>query len=107
MKIIWGDGSENHQVGKHDVSHQDFNSPNSNNQETHWAAIVGLVCGILGFFTVGITSIPAIIFSIIALSKIHKNPDKCKGKGMAIAGLVLGIIDFLLATAVFVIFAGL
>jgi|ERR1019366_574079 hypothetical protein len=107
MKIIWGDGNDNHQVGKHDVSHQDYhqstntNSSNFNNQETHWAAIAGLACGILGFFTI-ITSIPAIVFSIIALSKIKKNPDKYKGKGMAIAGLVLGGIVFLLCVLIIV-----
>jgi hypothetical protein len=34
----------------------------------------------------------AIIFSIIAMVKIKKNPEKFKGKGFAITGLVLGIL---------------
>ncbi|MHC1560472.1 DUF4190 domain-containing protein [Actinomycetospora sp. C-140] len=53
-------------------------------------AIAALVCGILGFFTAGITSIPAVICGHLAW------PDTSNGHytghGMTIAGLVLGYI---------------
>jgi len=52
-------------------------------------AIAGFV---LSFF--GITSILGIIFSSIGLSKT-KNKKK-RGRGLAIAGLVIGIIDLIL-----------
>ena len=47
-------------------------------------AIAALVLGILG------GSILALIFSVVALSRIKKR--RTRGKGMAIAGLVLGIL---------------
>jgi MFS family permease len=47
-------------------------------------AIAALVLGIVG------GSILAVIFSIVSLSRIKKN--RTRGKGMAIGGLVLGII---------------
>jgi Co/Zn/Cd efflux system component len=55
-------------------------------------AVASLVCGILAFFVFGIVlGILAIIFGGVALSKIRKNPE-VSGRGMAIAGLVLGIV---------------
>lgn len=66
-------------------------------RETHWAAIVGLVTGILSLFVFTLLlSICAIVFSAIALSKINQEPEVYKGKGMAIAGLVLGIVALLI-----------
>ncbi|PRY38339.1 uncharacterized protein DUF4190 [Spirosoma oryzae] len=63
-------------------------------------AIASLVCGILAFFVFGIVlGILAIIFGGVALSKIRKNPE-VSGRGMAVAGLVLGIV----ATVVTVIY---
>lgn len=59
-------------------------------------SIASLVCGIIGgvFST---ASIPAIICGHIALFQIKKDPDAYGGKKMAIAGLVLGYIGFVLA----------
>lgn len=55
-------------------------------------AVASLVCGILAFFVLGIVlGVLAIIFGGVALSKIRKNPE-VSGRGMAIAGLVLGIV---------------
>jgi hypothetical protein len=50
-------------------------------------AIAALVLGILG------GSILALIFSVVALSRIKKR--KTRGKGLAIAGLVLGILGII------------
>ena len=46
-----------------------------------------MVLGILWLFWIG--SILAVIFGHVALSQIQKNPS-IQGRGMAIAGLVLG-----------------
>ncbi len=52
--------------------------------------LVGLV--VPNYFVALILESLAIIFSIIAMVKIKKNPEKFKGKGFAITGLVLGIL---------------
>ena len=58
-------------------------------------AVAGFVCGLLGLFPfwIGfILCILAIIFSSIALSRSGKRGGA--GRGLAIAGLVLGIVFF-------------
>ena len=64
---------------------------------TDGMSIAAMVCGILCFAVpyVGIIlAILAIIFGGIGLRRTKSNPD-LKGKGMAIAGLVLGIVGLL------------
>ena len=53
-------------------------------------AVASLVLGIVGFFF-NLLAVLAIIFGAVAIGQITKNPE-LKGRGMAIAGLVLGII---------------
>lgn len=61
--------------------------------KAHWAAITGMICGILGLLVAPLFfSTLGIIFGGIGISKIKKNPEKYKGRGMAVAGLVTGII---------------
>ncbi len=59
-------------------------------------AMASLVCGIIGgwFSTL---SIPAVICGHMALSKIKKEPNTYGGKGLAIAGLILGYLGLVLA----------
>lgn len=52
-------------------------------------AIASLVCGILGLFLL-FTAIPALVFGIISLGRINRDPQYLRGKGMAIAGIILG-----------------
>ena len=66
-------------------------------------ALTGFVLGLIGVVIpyLGIILGPlAIIFSAIGLIKIHKESTKWKGKGFAIAGIILGILAFLLFFAV-------
>jgi hypothetical protein len=68
--------------------------------ELQGLAVASLVTGIVGFFVFGIPlGAMAIVFGTIALSKIKSNPG-LSGKGMAIAGLILGIIDIIGALVV-------
>ncbi|HEY6738336.1 MAG TPA: DUF1707 and DUF4190 domain-containing protein [Actinopolymorphaceae bacterium] len=53
-------------------------------------ATASLVCGVMAPFTCGISSVPAIITGHLALSRLHRTGDS--GKGMAIAGLILGYL---------------
>ncbi|MBA7594356.1 hypothetical protein ES703_01297 [subsurface metagenome] len=54
-------------------------------------AIAALITGIVGLLSFGPLAILAIIFGAIGISQTNKDPN-LKGKGMAVAGLVLGII---------------
>ncbi len=73
---------------------------------THWGAIVGFVCSILGFLVAGLLmGICAIVFGTIALNKIREQPEKYSGKGLAIAAVVIGIIVLLLTLLVLIALA--
>ena len=58
---------------------------------TSGLAITSLVLGILSIFTLFLTAIPAIICGIIGLVKIGKSAGQLKGKGLAIAGIVVPV----------------
>lgn len=67
------------------------------NQRTHGLAVASLVLGILSllisFSVFGlICGVLAVVFGAIAKNKIKEDPDTFKGRKMAGAGLVLGII---------------
>jgi len=78
----------------------------SRGPETNSLAIAGLVMGILQltvglFCCVPLFGILGVIFSLVALSQIKKNPQQT-GRGMAIAGLImsgLGLIVFIVLFA--------
>jgi uncharacterized protein DUF4190 len=53
-------------------------------------AIASLVCGLMFFFTP--TSIAAIVLGHLALSDIKKSAGRIAGRGLAVAGLVLGYV---------------
>ena len=57
-------------------------------KEVNTNAILGLIFGYI-FAPIGI------IFCLIALSQINKNPEKYTGKGLAVAGLVIAIIEII------------
>lgn len=64
--------------------------------KTDGLGIAGMILGIASLFVAGlILGLLAVIFSMIALGRIKKNPDTRKGKGFAIAGLVLGGIGMI------------
>ncbi len=64
-------------------------------------AIASLVCGVLGFFTGGITAIPAVICGHLAWGETSSG--RASGHGLAIAGLVLGYL-LIIAWVVFWVF---
>ena len=65
------------------MSQNNFQAP----QKTNGFAITGFVLSLFGC-----TGILAIIFSAISLNQFKKDPNQ-GGKGLAIAGLVIGILD--------------
>ena len=59
-------------------------------------AIFGLVLGIVGFFTLGIVFVGAIVGTIVsakAMGRVKREPWRYGGRGIAIAGLVLNIVS--------------
>ena len=57
----------------------------------NWMGITALVCGCLIFLCGLFTGIPAIIFGALGMSAAGRG--EATNKGMAIAGLVLGVIS--------------
>ena len=58
-------------------------------------AVASLVCGILGLILF-FPAIPALVLGIISLGRFNRDPQYRTGKGMAIAGIVLGgLVTFL------------
>ncbi|MFZ0141341.1 MAG: DUF4190 domain-containing protein [Aeromicrobium sp.] len=72
------------------------------NQKATWA----LILGILGPFCCGIfTAIPALILGIVARKEIDASGGTQTGRGMAIAGIILGIVGIVISI-LFVVFWG-
>ena len=64
-------------------------------RKTSGLAVASFVLSLVGIFCVGfITGTLAVIFGGVAISKISKNPG-LKGNGLAVAGLVIGIVDII------------
>ncbi len=72
---------------------------------TSGKAITSLVLGILSFICLFFTGLPAIIFGAIGLSDIGKSHGRLGGKGMAISGIVLGIIGSCFSVVIAVLIA--
>jgi hypothetical protein len=57
---------------------------------TNPLAVAALVCGIAQFFTLGVTTIPAVVLGHVSARQIRRTGDQ--GSGLATAGMVLGWI---------------
>jgi hypothetical protein len=56
-------------------------------------AITSLVVGIVSIFFAGIIlGVVAVVFGLIALNRIRKDPERRNGKGFAIAGIATGAV---------------
>lgn len=65
-------------------------------------AIAAFLFSIAGLFIAGfLFGLIAVIFSIISLVRIGNDPSRFKGKGLAIAGLIIGILDMILIYLLF------
>jgi hypothetical protein len=71
--------------------------------ETNGMAIASLVLGILWLYWIG--SILAVVFGHIALGQIARSQGRSAGRGMALAGVILGYIG--IAVLVIVILAAI
>ncbi len=77
---------------------------------TNGMAVASLVLGLVGLCVPFIGPLLGLIFGIIALNKINRNPGVWKGSGLAIAGIVISAIGVfflpvVLASILFPVFA--
>ncbi|MCL2679179.1 MAG: DUF4190 domain-containing protein [Dehalococcoidia bacterium] len=73
-------------------------------KRTNSMAIASLALGIIGFvIPIIITSILAIIFGIVGMNNIKNNPNQ-EGKGLAIAGIILGAAFLVLFILILIVF---
>ncbi|MBY0523061.1 MAG: DUF1559 domain-containing protein [Gemmataceae bacterium] len=61
---------------------------------TSGKAIFSLILGILGFCVPVLFSVPAVVLGFMGLSSINKSGGRVGGKGMAIAGIIVGFLSF-------------
>lgn len=73
-----------------------FQPPGAASGQDQTLAIVSLVCGILGILCCGLlTGIPAIITGYMAKNNADSNPNQYGGRGLAVAGMIMGGISIL------------
>lgn len=69
---------------------------NTSNASMNGFALAGFICSLVGLILFGlILGVVAIILSAIGLSKINKDPLGWNGRGFAIAGIIIGILDII------------
>ena len=83
----------------------------SGEAKTETLAIISLIAGILSLivsFCCGFLGFPfpiaAIILGLISLSKIKKDPENLKGKGLAIGGIICGAVGIVLLVLAIILF---
>lgn len=70
-------------------------------ERTSGLSMAALICGIIGLF-MNPMSVVAIILGALGLSETSKDPS-LKGRGMAVAGIVLGIVAVIVWIIVFAV----
>ncbi len=70
---------------------------------TNGMAIASLVCSIAGLLTCGIGSLLGVIFGHIGLSQIKQGGGTQPGRGLAVAGLVIGYLMIALGVVLIII----
>jgi hypothetical protein len=59
---------------------------------TNGMAIAALILAVLGLVACGIPSIAAVVFGHIGIHQINRSDGAEQGKGLAIAGLIIGYL---------------
>lgn len=69
--------------------------------KTEGLAIAGFAASIVGLFVAGVPlGLLGVIFGAISLGKIKRQPDRLRGRGLAIAAIVIGLVSIIGALVV-------
>jgi hypothetical protein len=71
---------------------------------TNGMAIASLVCGIIGACFCGIPAVLGLVFGFMALSQINATGGTQPGRGLAVAGITISIIDLVLVALYFIFY---
>ncbi len=71
--------------------------------KTSGVAVTALVLGILGFCTMGLTSLVGLVLGIVSLGQIKKSQGRICGRGLGIAGICLSIVSLMIGVVAIVI----
>lgn len=90
------------------MQNQQFGVPALSQGQEQTLPIVSLVLGVLSLIFIccygGIwLGLPAIIIGYLGMSNADKEPNRYSGKGMAIAGMIIGGVSFLAALGIIVL----
>jgi hypothetical protein len=72
-------------------------------RKTNGFAVASLVLGLVWIY--GLGSLLALIFGLVALSQTRSSEEREGGRGMAIAGVVLGIVGLVFLILVIVVYS--
>jgi ribose 5-phosphate isomerase RpiB len=87
---------------------QSYKMTRESDRKIEGLGLAGFICGCVSFFVLGIIlATLAIVFGAISLHRFSKYPDRYKGKGFAIASLVIGAVAFILSIIALIILASL
>ena len=71
--------------------------PGPSSAPTSGLAMAGLICSIIGLFCCGpLFSTIGLVLSAISLSQINREPEKYAGRGVAMAGIVLALVGYVI-----------
>ena len=95
---------QNQEVG----SNTPFQPPPAGGTPKNTLGLVSLILGIVSFLCLyGIGGLAAVILGLMQRSKIKKNPNEYSGGGMAMAGIILGILNIIVFLGFMILYAGL
>lgn len=65
-------------------------------RKTHGMALSGFIGSLVGLFILGIPlGIMAVVFGAVSIGSIDKHPERYKGRGLAIASIIIGAVDII------------
>jgi hypothetical protein len=108
--IDWAESSIGHpQSATPAITNQQFGMAGYAAAHDQTLPTISLVLAIISILTVCcaggvLLGLPAAIVGFIAMKNVESDPGKYSGRGMAIAGMVIGIVTFL--TSVFILIFG-
>jgi hypothetical protein len=87
------------------IQNQPYGVPTFNTSRDQTLPVISLILGVLAFLLVccfgGVwLGVPAAIVGYLGMKNADADPSKYMGRGMAVAGLVLGIVSFLCSIVV-------